>query len=158
MRMSWCTPLGNQYYRNYQPRRKQFLCGSTLHLRCTPWDLHCHPVNTNTKLVCKQSHQRYSAIYNSGSSRKKYKQYYYRNKTKNKFANVIPNPFLRIESPSLYMISIVCIFPEKELNKLLLSIVNVSREEVKIIKGYIMAYLTPAQYDLFVTGENNQKV
>ena len=33
-----------------------------------------------------------------------------------KFTNVIANPFLYIKNSSLYVIPMVCLFPEKELN------------------------------------------
>ena len=52
----------------------------------------------------------------------------------------------------------VCIFPEKEVNKILFFIINMDHEEVKIFKGHTLAYLTPAQYDtLSETRENNQE-
>ena len=58
------------------------------------------------------------------------------------FANVITNPFLYIESSSLYIITTVCIFSEKE----------------KIIKGHTLEYLTPTQYDNFSdVEETNQE-
>ena len=67
-----------------------------------------------------------------------------------KIAHVITNPFTCIESPSLYVILIVCIFPENEVNRMLLFVVSLDHcEEVKIIKGHILAYLTPAQYENF---------
>ena len=45
--------------------------------------------------------------------------------TKGKFVNVIANPFLCIRMPSLYITLAVYIFSEKEVNKMLLFIVNV---------------------------------
>ena len=44
----------------------------------------------------------------------------------------------------------MCIFPEKEVTKTLLFIVNLAHEEVKIVKGWTLAYLIPAQNDNFL--------
>ena len=79
---------------------------------------------------------------------------------KDKIANVIANTFLCIESPSLCIIPTVCIYPQKrgEVNKMLLFVVNVGHEEVKIIKGHTLAFLSLAQYDsLPDTEENNEE-
>ena len=64
--------------------------------------------------------------------------------TKNRIAYVIVNPFLCIKNPSLYIIPTVCIFPEKEVRKMLLFIVNFGHDEKKIITGCTLSYLTPA--------------
>ena len=40
-------------------------------------------------------------------------------------------------------------FPEKEVNRMLRLVVNIGHDEVQIIKGHTMAYLTPAQYEKF---------
>ena len=49
------------------------------------------------------------------------------------------------------------ILPEKELNTLLLFIVNLGHDEVKISKHHTLAYFTPAKYDnLSDDQENNQ--
>ena len=50
----------------------------------------------------------------------------------------------------------MCILPEKEMNTLLLLIVNLGHGEVKISKGCTLAYLTPAKYEnLSDVQENN---
>ena len=78
--------------------------------------------------------------------------------TKDKIANVIANPFLCVESPSLYMIPTAYIHLEKALNQMFLFIANVNYKDLKIGKGNILVYLTPAQYDsLSKTGENNNE-
>ena len=52
----------------------------------------------------------------------------------------------------------VCIFPEKVVNKMLLFIVNLGHEEVKIIKDCTLAYLIPAKYDNYSDiEETNQR-
>ena len=74
-----------------------------------------------------------------------------------KVQTVIANPFLCIGSPSLYMAPTVYIFPEKELNKMVLFIVNVGHEEVKIIKGHSLPYFTLSQYDNLTDARENQE-
>ena len=76
---------------------------------------------------------------------------------KDKFPNVIANLLVCIQKPSSYMIPTVCLFPEKEVNKMLLFIINVGHEEVKIIKGCILIYLILAQYDNCSDARENQE-
>ena len=79
-------------------------------------------------------------------------------RTKDNIANIIANPFLCIESPSLYRIPTVCIFPEKEVNRMCIFVVNLGHDEVKIMKGHTLVHLTPDQYDSFSdTEERNQE-
>ena len=77
---------------------------------------------------------------------------------RDKFTNFLANPFSCIGSPSLYTIPILCAFPETEVNKMLLFMVNIGHEEMKIIKGCTLAYLTPAQYENFQILERTKKV
>ena len=51
----------------------------------------------------------------------------------------------------------VCIFQEKEVNKMLFFIVNIGHEEVKIIKDHTLVYLIPAQCDRFSDAEENNQ-
>ena len=50
--------------------------------------------------------------------------------TNYKIVNAITNPFLSIESPSFYIIPTVHIFPEKEVNRMLLVVVDLGNDEV----------------------------
>ena len=51
----------------------------------------------------------------------------------------------------------MCILPEKELNTLLLFIINLGHDEVKISKGCTLAYMSPDKYDNHLdVQENNQ--
>ena len=78
--------------------------------------------------------------------------------TKDRISNVIANAFCCIESPFLYIIPTVCIFPEEEVNRMLLFILNLGHNEVKFIEGYTLAYLIPSQYENFSdTEETNQE-
>ena len=76
---------------------------------------------------------------------------------KNFMTNVLANPFLCVESHSLYMIPTVCIFLEKEVYKVLFYISNVDHKEIRLTEGHTLAYLIPAQHNnLLEVEENNQ--
>ena len=78
--------------------------------------------------------------------------------TKDKIANVIDNPLLCIESPSIYIIPMVCIFSEKkEVSRMLVFVVSLGNDEVKIIEGHTLASLAPAQYDNFSNVEETNQ-
>ena len=62
-----------------------------------------------------------------------------------------------IESPSLYKIPTVGIFPKKETNEMVLFKVNLGNEEVKVIKCCTLAYLIHAQYDNFSDVEESSQ-
>ena len=59
--------------------------------------------------------------------------------TKDQIANVIENPFLCVESPSLYKTPTVCVFLGKEVNRMLPFIVNLSHDEA-ILSGSKMIF------------------
>ena len=77
------------------------------------------------------------------------KLYSYITLQKDKFANVTANAFWCIDSPSLNIISAVCILPEKEVNKMLLFIANLVYEVLKIMKGHALVYLTLLNVTIF---------
>ena len=55
-------------------------------------------------------------------------------------------------NPSLYVIAMICIFPERVLNKILLCVINVGNKVITL------AYLTPDQHECYSdTGENSSK-
>ena len=72
-------------------------------------------------------------------------------------ANIIANLFLCIESPSLYITPTVCLLLGKYVHRMLLCIVNLGHENVKIIGGCTLAYLTHAKFDSFLDVEDTNQ-
>ena len=72
-----------------------------------------------------------------------------------KFANVIANPLLCIESPCLWIVPTISKLSEKTENSVLLFLINFMYEDVQIEKSLNLAYLVPAQYEPLSANDEN---